>query len=470
MGNGSFLTSQESRPMAGQSAGGKSNGAEGNGSRVFSAGENVSRLDRWLVGRFLHWLGNSPFTIELWNGERVTTPQSRDDVVLRVADRSSFRRLIRDPFFQFGECYSTGTLELRGISLVNFLRMLDDVVTSAKRRQTRPRRYWPFGRSRNTLAGSQKNIHHHYDIGNSFYELWLDRQLLYTCAYFPEPGMSLEEAQVAKMDHVCRKVRLKAGETVIEAGCGWGAFALHMARHYGVRVKAFNISREQVKYARRRAEKEGLQDRVEFILDDWRNITGRCDVFVSIGMLEHVGPENYAQLGHIIRQSLQAGGRGLIHSIGQNQPRPFDRWIEERIFPGAYPPTLAEMMQIFETNELSVLDVENLRLHYAETLAHWLQRFEDSAGTVAEMFDEQFVRMWRLYLAGSFAAFESDRLQLYQALFSPEKENGLPRNRQYQFGEKAATERPCCFPVWVDAVTVTEPQNDKLSPLRPKKG
>ena len=147
----------------------------------------------------------------------------------------------------------------------------------------------------NSLSRSRDNIHHHYDIGNAFYSLWLGSTMAYTCAYYPSAQAGLDEAQVAKMDHVCRKLRLRAGETVVEAGCGWGTLALHMARNYGVRVRAFNISREQVAFARERAAREGLSSgQVEYVLDDYRNISGHYDAFVSIGMLEHVGVDNYA--------------------------------------------------------------------------------------------------------------------------------------------------------------------------------
>jgi cyclopropane-fatty-acyl-phospholipid synthase len=243
----------------------------------------------------------------------------------------------------------------------------------------------------------------------------------------------LEEAQLAKFEHVCRKVRLRPGEHVVEAGCGWGGLALYMARHYGVTVDAYNVSREQIAYARRLAAAEGLAGRVNFVLDDWRSIRGRYDAFVSVGMLEHVGLANYRRLGEIIDGVLTPQGRGLIHSIGRNRPAPLDPWIERRIFPGSYPPSLAQMMMIFEPREFSVLDVENLRLHYAQTLRHWLARFERSAEQVRTMFDERFVRMWRLYLAGSVAAFEGGGLQLFQVVFARREANTLPWTRAHQY-------------------------------------
>jgi cyclopropane-fatty-acyl-phospholipid synthase len=255
----------------------------------------------------------------------------------------------------------------------------------------------------------------------------------YTCAYFPTTEATLEQAQVAKMDHVCRKLRLRAGESVVEAGCGWGSLALHMASRYGAKVRAFNISGEQIRYARQRAKDLGLDGRVEYVEDDYRNITGRYDVFVSVGMLEHVGCENYPELGRVVRGALSAEGRGLIHSIGRNRPQPLHAWIERRIFPGAYAPSLGEMMQIFEPWDLSVIDVENIRLHYALTLRQWLARYESALDQVRARFDEFFVRMWRLYLAGSIAAFETGTMQLFQVLFTIQENNQLPLTREYMY-------------------------------------
>jgi cyclopropane-fatty-acyl-phospholipid synthase len=257
--------------------------------------------------------------------------------------------------------------------------------------------------------------------------------MAYTCAYYPTAAASLEQAQIAKMDHVCRKLQLKPGDSVVEAGCGWGSLALHMASRYGARVRAFNISREQVAYARERAKQQGLEERVEFIQDDYRNISGRYDVFASIGMLEHVGRENYTELGRVVRRSLNACGRGLIHSIGRNRPGLLHPWIVRRIFPGAYAPSLGEMMQIFEPSGLSVLDVENIRLHYALTLRHWLDRYRAAEDRVRKMFDDTFVRMWRLYLAGSVAGFETGTLQLFQVLFTTPENNRIALTRQHLY-------------------------------------
>jgi cyclopropane-fatty-acyl-phospholipid synthase len=259
--------------------------------------------------------------------------------------------------------------------------------------------------------------------------------MVYTCAYFPSQALSLEEAQVAKMDHICRKLCLQPGEEVVEAGCGWGALALHMARHYGVKVKAYNISREQLAYAREQARHEGLDSQVDYIEGDYRQITGKCDAFVSVGMLEHVGLKHYRELGEVMDRCLHKKGRGLIHSIGRNQPFPMNAWIEKRIFPGGYPPSLGEMMKLFEPWNFSVLDVENLRLHYAATLRHWLARFEANVERITDLFDETFVRSWRLYLSGSIAAFTGGDLQLFQVVFTRHDNNQIPWTREFLYRE-----------------------------------
>lgn len=387
-----------------------------------------------LLRRLLRFLGDPPFAFVLWTGERIAATHEGLFAEIRVADRATLLGLCRNPHVQFGDAYCEGRIEIAG----DLVRLLEAVYRSEKvgvAKEGKMRRLAALWRRPrlNSLTGSRYNIHHHYDIGNEFYELWLGRTMAYTCAYYPTPGATLDEAQMAKMDHVCRKLRLRRGETVVEAGCGWGALGLHMARHYGVRVRAFNISHEQIVYARSRALAEGLAGQVEYVEDDYRNISGRYDAFVSVGMLEHVGIEHYHELGGIVQRSISTNGRGFIHTIGRNRPALLHPWIERRIFPGACPPALSEMMQIFEPWDFSILDVENLRLHYAKTLTHWLEHYEAASDRVRHMFDEKFVRMWRLYLAGSVAAFTTGTLQLFQVLFAPRGNNDVALTRAHLY-------------------------------------
>jgi cyclopropane-fatty-acyl-phospholipid synthase len=401
---------------------------------VPAPGRTHISMEGRLLRRLLTTLGDPPVEFELWNGERIAPAGAAPTIKIRIVDRATVFRVMRDPQVQFPDAYSAGKLEVEG-DLVQLIALIyrgmarDDVKHSVGSRVAG----WFRRTQRNTLAGSRRNIHHHYDIGNDFYSMWLGDTMAYTCAYYPDVAATLEQAQVAKMDHVCRKLQLKPDDSVVEAGCGWGSLALHMAGRYGARVKAFNISREQVAYARERAREQQLEDRVEFIQDDYRNISGRYDAFASVGMLEHVGRENYAELGRVVRRSLNAAGRGLIHSIGRNCPGPLHPWITRRIFPGAYAPSLGEMMEIFEPSGLSVLDVENIRLHYALTLRHWLDRYRSAEDRVRKMFDETFVRMWRLYLAGSIAGFETGTLQLFQVVFTTRENNHVALTRQHLY-------------------------------------
>ncbi|MCL4316219.1 MAG: cyclopropane-fatty-acyl-phospholipid synthase family protein [Gammaproteobacteria bacterium] len=401
----------------------------------------ATALERWLARKLLALAGNPPLRLVLWDGEEITTSTAPALASMSIRHRAALYKLFINPNLHFGDLYTAGSVEVEG----NFIEFLESVyrASASKFPLLRKIQAHLFNRPRsNTLSGSSTNIHHHYDLSNEFYELWLDKEMQYTCAYFPSLAATLEQAQFAKMDHVCRKLRLRPGERVVEAGCGWGGLARHMARHYGVTVHSYNISKEQLRYARERAKAEGLSG-VEYIEDDYRNISGKYDAFVSVGMLEHVGLDHYHELGDVIHRALTEHGRGLIHSIGRNHPELMNAWIEKRIFPGAYPPTLGEMMDIFEPHDLSVLDVENLRLHYAKTLEHWLMRFEQNAGTVENMFDENFVRAWRLYLAGSLASFSTGCLQLFQVVFTRGANNQIPWTRAhlYEPGTSARHDR-----------------------------
>lgn len=398
-----------------------------------SFGNMIMGTEKMLLSKMMRAIGNPPLQVVLWNGESISNHHGNDVAQVFIRDRGALLKLITDPELNFGEMYAAKRIDVHG-SLLEFLDAVYRVWPLRSQGKLGKMLLSPFNEARrNTMTGSRRNIRHHYDIGNEFYKIWLDNQMLYTCAYFPSLNTNLEDAQLAKMDHVCRKLRLQPGEKVVEAGCGWGALAIHMARNYGVTVQAYNISKEQISYARRRAHAEGLDGRVEFIEDDYRNVQGKFDVFVSVGMLEHVGVDNYQALGEVIDRSLSDSGRGLIHSIGLNYPRPMDAWIERHIFPGACPPSLGQMMQIFEPYDFSVLDVENLRLHYAKTLEHWLQRYEDNIDLVTEMFDQEFARAWRLYLAGSLTAFKTGGMQLFQVAFARAGHNQIPWTRQYLY-------------------------------------
>lgn len=398
--------------------------------------------ERWLIAKLLRMTGSPPIRFQLWNGELVEPEGTSAKFTIRLNDHKALLTLVTNPNLAFGDLYSAGRLQVDGD--------LPDLMEALYRSIHQVRQQWPkwleaLWRDHNPrstgLSEARENIHHHYDLGNDFYRLWLDNaEMQYTCAYFESCDITLEQAQLAKLEHVCRKLRLKPGMTVAEAGCGWGGLSRYMAREYGVKVHAYNISREQLAYARAEAKRQNLDHLIEYIEDDYRNIDGQYDAFVSIGMLEHVGKAHFPAMSELIRRVLKPNGLALLHSIGRNSPMLMNAWIEKRIFPGAYPPSISEFMGICEKGEFSVLDVENLRLHYVQTLDHWIERFQSHREQVTDMYDEHFARAWEMYLAGSIAAFRAGSLQLFQVVFTHGDNNELPQNRRDLYQTSAVPE------------------------------
>jgi len=380
-------------------------------------------LDRWLLAKLARRIGAGRLRYAIGP---VAAGAPDPVATVRFADRRALLALLSDPEVRFGDAYSDGRIEVEG----DLVAALEEASRAAEGRPAALAAKISL-LARHRPGRSRENVHRHYDLGNDFYASWLDRQLVYTCAYFERPDQPLDEAQEAKLELVCRKLALRPGERVFEAGCGWGALALHMARRHGVRVTACNLSREQVAYARARARAEGLDGVVDFREADYRQVEGTFDAFVSVGMLEHVGRRSYGELSRVIERSLPPGrGRGLLHFIGRDRPRPLNAWIRRRIFPGAYPPTLDEVVRlVLRPAGLSVCDVENLRRHYALTLDHWRRRYERAVADGRVGFDERFRRAWRLYLAGSQSAFSTGWLELFQVVFARPADVALPWTR-----------------------------------------
>lgn len=402
----------------------------------------VSSLDQWLLRKIYQATGRPPIRLRTASGAEVSPAATPPLGQILISDRATLGRLVLDPEVGFGDAYASGRIEVQG-NLVSMLEALALVIPPPEKQNwwARMASRWMSWLQADTIAGSRRNIHRHYDLGNDFYRLWLDRQMNYSCGYFSSPGATLEAAQEAKMEHICRKLQLRPGERVVDIGSGWGALALYMAGRYGVRVCGFSISREQITAARRRATEMGLGDRVEFSEADYRDISGQFDAFVSVGMLEHVGREYLAEMGRVIHRILDKSGRGLLHFIGRNRPQPMSPWIRKRIFPGTYLPTVGEVLESLEPGDFSVLDVENLRPHYAKTLEHWLERFENSAEQVSQRFGPEFVRTWRLYLASAIAGFRTGNLQVFQVLFARAGCHRIPWTRAHLY-EKGSRSEP----------------------------
>jgi cyclopropane-fatty-acyl-phospholipid synthase len=380
-------------------------------------------VDRALAGRLAGKLSQAGVAVRLWDQaapERHVSAQP----ALVVRNRRALGRIALGGELGLAEAYVDGDLSFEG-DLRPMLESANRAAVGAALRLSAGSRALrglsklgeSVGHRVIDRARARRNAMAHYDLGDDFFALWLDPTMTYTCAFFADASIGLADAQRAKMDLVCAKLGVSEGDRVVDAGCGWGGLALHMAERFGAEVRAYNVSPTQIAYARAQAEARGLTDRVTFIEEDYRSIEGTFDVFVSIGMLEAVGKAEYRTLGSVIKRVLAPGGRGLVHSIGRNEPMATDPWIDRYIFPGSYKPALAEMLGVFEPNGLAVVDVENLRMHYVMTLEHWLARFESHRREIRAMFDERFLRMWRLYLTAAAAAFASGWLQLYQVTF-----------------------------------------------------
>jgi cyclopropane-fatty-acyl-phospholipid synthase len=289
----------------------------------------------------------------------------------------------------------------------------------------------------NWAAKSRRNVAHHYDLGDRLYDLFLDADRQYSCAYFTDPANSLEQAQADKKAHIAAKLNLKPGQRVLDIGCGWGGMALYLNRVADVDVLGITLSEEQLKTARRRAEEAGVSDRVKFELIDYRDVTGTFDRIVSVGMFEHVGPPHYRTFFAKCRSLLAEDGVMLLHTIGRmGGPGVTDAFTAKYIFPGGYNPALSEIVAASERVKLIAADIETLRLHYAHTIQHWYDRTVAAKEQIVAMYDERFYRMWTLYLAGAMAAFRHGGMCNYQIQYI-RRRDALPITRDYMAAAEA---------------------------------
>ncbi len=355
-------------------------------------------------------------------------------MVVRLTPRG-VRRLIRDPDLGLGEAYMEGDLQVIEGSLWDLTELIGRNRSKAPRAPGRLRRLNMAVRrwrdQRNDRLAARRNVAHHYDLSVDLYRRFLDSDLQYSCAYFAEPGMSLEMAQAAKKAHLAAKLHLTAGQRVLDIGCGWGGLALDLARAHGTRVFGATLSAEQLSLARTRAEADGLSDLAQFGLVDYRDLTGPFDRIVSVGMLEHVGAPNLEAYFQQIARLLAEDGVAVVHAIGGRGPpgitQPF---IKKYIFPGGYIPSLSEVTAAVERAGLWITDIEILRLHYAETLRHWRERFLRERAAITTLYDERFCRMWEVYLCMSELAFRYLNCMVFQIQLT-RRVDALPLTRDY---------------------------------------
>jgi cyclopropane-fatty-acyl-phospholipid synthase len=361
-------------------------------------------------------------------------------VVVRIADARLEKQLVLDPQLAMGESYMDGRLKMEQGRIYDLL----EVILSNAQAHPAPRwtevldvfryllrRLWQF----NPTERARRNVAHHYDIDGAIYDLFLDRDRQYSCGYFT-PGADLEEAQAAKKRHLAAKLAIQPGQRVLDIGSGWGGLGLYLAKAANCDVTGVTLSTEQLKISNERAAREGLARSVRFEFKDYRKVEGPFDRIVSVGMFEHVGINHYVTYFKKVRDLLTADGAGLIHTIGRLEPpattNPF---IGKYIFPGGYIPALSEVAAAIERSGLLISDLEVLRLHYADTLRAWRERFLANWGEASSILDETFCRMWEFYLAGSETAFRYQNLVVFQVQVT-KRIGALPLTRDYMFSEE----------------------------------
>ncbi|MCB1381033.1 MAG: class I SAM-dependent methyltransferase [Alphaproteobacteria bacterium] len=367
--------------------------------------------------------------------------ETGNPVHIRVTSSEAARRVALDPDLNLGEAYMDGGIELVYGTAYDMLALLmanaetydmpkaARVLYNIRKLKKRVDQYNPVGKAK-------QNVAHHYDLSGAMYDLFLDRDRQYSCAYFEGPDASLEDAQLAKKRHLAAKLMIKPGMKVLDIGSGWGGLGLYLAETCGAEVTGVTLSEEQHKLSNERAAQRGVADRVKFHLKDYRHLDDRFDRIVSVGMFEHVGVGHFPEFFAKCRSLLKDDGVAVLHSINRSDgPGATSAWIKKYIFPGGYIPALSEVLPVIENHKLYVTDVEILRLHYAETLRDWGRRFADHRDRAKEIYDERFCRMWEFYLAASECAFRFGGMNNFQIQFC-RNQHVLPMTRNYMVEEE----------------------------------
>jgi cyclopropane-fatty-acyl-phospholipid synthase len=342
------------------------------------------------------------------------------NVTFRLNHPSMYSKMLLNPELSVGEAYMDGAFEIVEGSLRDFLDLFHRNSGNLRSLPARRalgdmmRRVRRFQQS-NPVTRARDNVAPHYDTSNEFYKLILDNDLHYSCAYFEASGQSLEAAQQAKLRHIASKLRIEPGMRVLDIGCGWGGMAMYLAEHLGAQVVGVTLSKEQIELAVERVRARGLEGKVSLRLQDYRTVGETFDRIVSVGMFEHVGAPHFDEFFGKVRDLLSADGLALVHAIGRKgQPGVTGPWIRKYIFPGGYSPALSETLAAIEKTGIWVSDIEILRLHYADTLKAWAERFAARRDVIRGMFDERFCRMWEFYLTTAEFAFRSGGHMVFQ--------------------------------------------------------
>lgn len=390
----------------------------------------MSSLSRHALSAVLSRLSGARVAVRHLDGSVDSFGKGEPYITVVIRNERAYRRLLWNPSMSLGESYMDGDIDFDGdLGMLSRLAVsaVENIPATAALRSLRA----PF---RNAKRVERKNIQHHYDIGNDFYKMWLDESMTYTCAYFHSADDTLEVAQKNKREHIHRKLNLQPGQRVLEIGSGWGTALIEAAERYGIQGVGVTLSDEQLRHSRALAAERGVSDKVEFRLQNYRDITGeQFDAIYSIGMYEAVGRHNAKHYFDKLNELLVDGGTSVLHTITRQRPEGNQPWINKYIFPGGYIPAGAEVVKSVASGNFRLVHSENLRLHYATTLDEWSKRLFEHRSEVVEMFDERFARMWEYYLRGAAGSFRYGWLDLFQYTFTKGINNELPWTNAHMY-------------------------------------
>ncbi|WP_133968068.1 SAM-dependent methyltransferase [Eubacterium limosum] len=387
------------------------------------------KLEDNLMIQFLKKFDENPFLIKI-NGKEVLVGEGEPTFVVRFNKSLDIKELRRSTSLALGEAYMRGDIEVEG----DLFQALDQLLGQMDKFSLDKSALKKLIFTSNSKKNQKDEVSSHYDIGNDFYRLWLDDTLSYSCGYFKNPDDTLYDAQVNKVDYILEKLYLKEGMSLLDIGCGWGFLLIEAAKKYGINGVGITLSLEQHKKFSERIAEEGLEGQLTAELMDYRDLPkyGKTfDRIVSVGMVEHVGRDNYDLFLSCADKVLNPKGLFLLHYISALEEHPGDPWIKKYIFPGGMIPSLREMISLAASRRFYVIDVESLRRHYTKTLLCWDKSFREHLDEVREMFDDEFIRMWDLYLCSCAATFHNGIIDLSQILMTKGVNNDLPMTRWY---------------------------------------